>query len=388
MDGCLLHGIVPEHAWPAAVAAGGLHFLAATLEHAEQWPCLHAACSLAHSFPSLCDSLRGLCVVPGISQIDPSWPAGLAPHLTKFLLSDSDHDGSGESAAQRDGGASPGVNWAAFTELCACPDYLSHVVAMRTVPELCSTLRSMQLQGGAVLSDLWSAAQRCAPCMLDAHSCGGFARHLKGAVAACRCALVAANTDESDGAMQYLREQFAPRSQSAPALLFNPRRCLAVSALLLAVHTIPASDGSAGDGSLRGASGSCLPSQHQLLEDSVAQELTEHACSVLQWALECAGEQDSPVDALMHGSILALLSLVLALTGGWYGASQQNDNARERSRSIPPCVTSAAARLCCAKQPVPEALRATALLLLVVVCSLLCLLHGSTHHCRLSMCLK
>ena len=102
-----------------------------------------------------------------------------------------------------------------------------------------------------------------------------------GAVAACRCALVAAHTDESDGAMQYLREQLAPRSQSAPALLFNPTSCLAVSALLLAVHTNTASDGSAG--ALQGTSASCLPSQHQLLEDSVAQELTEHACSVLQW---------------------------------------------------------------------------------------------------------
>ena len=370
MDDSLLHGIIPEHVWPAVVAAGGLQFLAATLAHAQQWPSLHSACSRAHGFSSLCDGLLGVPAVPGISQVGPSWPASLALHLTKCLLSDSDsdRDSAGGAGAADQGGAGPAVKWAAFTELCACSEYLPHAVAMNTVSGLCAGLRSVPSQCGTALAKLlWCTARRCAACTLEAESCGCFARHFMGAVAACRCALVAAITDESDGAMQHLREQFAPQGSSAPAFLFNPTSCLAVSALLLAVHTHPAS--AASEGSIQAAAASCLPSQYQLLEDSVAQDLTVHACNVLQWALACAGEQDSPVDTLMHSNMLALLSLVVALAGGWHSASKQNDATRACSRCIPLSIASAMAQLCCTEQQVPEALRATALLLLVVVCT-------------------
>lgn len=369
MDGCLLYGIVPEHAWPAAVAAGGLHLLAATLAHSQQCTSLHAACTQLHGVSNLCESLRGLPSVPGISQVAPSWPAQLAPHLSACLLSSSESDRGGAiSAAQQHGDSNPVVNWASFAELCACSDYLPHAVAASTVSWVCTSQRSMQPQCGAALSRMfWGAAQRCASCMLEAQSCGVFARRFMDAVAACRCALVAAITDESGGAMQHLRQQFEPQSRTTPTLLFNPVSCLAVSALLLAAATDITGDcaGSAP----QGGGASLPPSPLKLLEDSTARKLTEHACSVLQWALGCVGKQDAP-DTLIQGNVVALLSLVTTLTGGWHSASRHDDTTRACSRCIPLRVCSAAAQLCCEKQAqVPEALRATAMLLLVVVCS-------------------
>lgn len=343
-QGTLLEQLVPEHVRPAAVAVGGLYLLAVTLAHSQQWPALHVASTTLQSFSNLCESLRCISSVPGASQVDPTWPSQVAPHLTTYLLS---------LAGVPEENSHFVDSWAAFTKICECSEYVPHAVAACMVSTLCTAQGTPQ-HAAALSKTFWCAAQRRATCMLESQSCGMFAQHLMDAVAACRCSLVAAEADESGSAIQNLQQLFIPHSQASSSLLFNPVNCIAGSALFLATtSTISQSS----------------ESEVRVLEDSEVQRLAETVCDVLQWQLDRMGKLDAASEAVLQGNVLGLLCLLVTLVGGWSWVSQRSATALACCRSVPLSICYAAAQLCHDKQPAAvEVLHATVLLLLVAVC--------------------
>jgi hypothetical protein len=325
-------------------------------------------CAQMNSFSTLCESLHGPSLLAGLPQISPSWPAQLAPHLSSCLLPYTEQSTDSDATGQQEANNHLVRNWTAFTKLCECSEYLPHTVAACTVSELCSAHRRIQPQFGAALSRmLWCAAQQCASCALEAQSCSMFSRSFMDTIAACRCVLIAASTDESGAALQYIQQLFSSQSHATPEMLFNPVSCVASAALLLAASTDVNSGVHHED-----AAAEIITQPLQLLAESQACQLTEDACGVLQWALQCRGKQDAAVDSVLQGHVVALLSLVISLAGGWHVARRHSEATRACSRCIPMHLCMAVAQLCGEKQAaVPQVLRATGLLLLVVVCFLI-----------------